>query len=883
MGMKKKLISSILMISILTSYLPVFTNFTIMPESEAAEVQTEWEYNYTGNVQTLVLPYKGIYRIEAYGAKGGTASSRVIGAKGTKVVGTVTLNKNSNLSIYVGGQNGYNGGGAGNSVYGVGGGASDIRLNGTATSNRIIVAGGGGGSTARTNYHSHGGDCYKTGVKEEYKWIGTCQCTTDHANFGGNCGHGNHSSNLCGTPIYEVTLVEYTYVACGKTESTIESYTYLNGNANPVSNGSAYQGSTGGGGGYYGGSTGNAGTSYTNTNFSDVTTTVGAREGNGYVKITLLESYPDVAVTPSTTEFTNQNIILTVTSEDKVVGLKPEPYSWEGGARTANRTYTITKNGTYSVNSINNHDYSDTASITITNIDKIDPVVNSIDQAISNNKKQTTLTIHATDTGNEDYTASGINGYAITRQNTPPAISEFQSSNQFVVNKNGVYYAWAKDKAGNISKLNGDHPSGGTTSPGSSILVKDLEINVYGNITWDDYDNSYQTRKASTMHIYRKIGENGIEEKIADFEVIPGQTTGYSYQTRECNDNGERYIFRIEEDYIEGYDPKYPGNKVTSNETQNVKIDLVNFLLLPTYTSKIEYNLIEDFRGEYLKGTKLEMVATIESDPNNKGHVGVNRSKVAYLIDEGFTIDKNNIQIIYTDGKTGKETIIDDYIMQKNNLWIEYGEGRDNPNPQDNCITKPGDKLTIKIRGEFTKTKAYNNSITLVGYLTDHVGTNTNIDLGQVTRTEKNFEVKYQKPEGRIQIHKKDSITEEALTDAEFTLYEWDGTKYIEKEILKDEDKDGIYTSEYYKWNPTTQGKYKIVETKIPENHKDTAFNMEFAMEELHEDKYTLGPDYNNANHRIAYKEREPDDLDRSYRNCRKRTIQNKSKHQQHR
>ena len=58
---------------------------------------------------------------------------------------------------------------------------------------------------------------------------------------------------------------------------------------------------------------------------------------------------------------------------------------------------------------------------------------------------------------------------------------------------------------------------------------------------------------------------------------------------------------------------------------------------------------------------------------------------------------------------------------------------------------------------------------------------------------------------------------------------------------------------------------------------------MEFAMEELHEDKYTLGPDYNNANHRIAYKEREPDDLDRSYRNCRKRTIQNKSKHQQHR
>ena len=51
--MKKKLISSLLAISILSSYLPIFTNIEIIPTSEAATPQTVWEYNFTGSEQTL--------------------------------------------------------------------------------------------------------------------------------------------------------------------------------------------------------------------------------------------------------------------------------------------------------------------------------------------------------------------------------------------------------------------------------------------------------------------------------------------------------------------------------------------------------------------------------------------------------------------------------------------------------------------------------------------------------------------------------------------------------------------------------------------------------------------------------------------------------------
>ena len=68
--MKRKIISSILVISILATYLPSITNFSIIPVSQAVNPQTEWEFNYTGDVQTLELPYKGIYKIEAYGAQG---------------------------------------------------------------------------------------------------------------------------------------------------------------------------------------------------------------------------------------------------------------------------------------------------------------------------------------------------------------------------------------------------------------------------------------------------------------------------------------------------------------------------------------------------------------------------------------------------------------------------------------------------------------------------------------------------------------------------------------------------------------------------------------------------------------------------------------------
>ncbi|MDR0591100.1 MAG: IPT/TIG domain-containing protein [Candidatus Nomurabacteria bacterium] len=119
--------------------------------------------------QTFTAPQTATYKLEVWGAQGGTGWYSTTrshpGGKGGYSVGEISLVAGEELNIFVGckGQDGfinsgvpivggYNGGGGvprmvstGNYAPGGGGGGTDIRLNGTALSDRVIVAGGGGG------------------------------------------------------------------------------------------------------------------------------------------------------------------------------------------------------------------------------------------------------------------------------------------------------------------------------------------------------------------------------------------------------------------------------------------------------------------------------------------------------------------------------------------------------------------------------------------------------------------------------------------------------------------------------------------------------------------------------------------------------------------
>ena len=87
-------------------------------------------------------PGVNLITISASGAQGAGGA----GGKGGKATGDLSVTPGQVLNIFVGGQNGYNGGGNGYAaVARNGGGASDVRMGGTALADRIIVGGGGGG------------------------------------------------------------------------------------------------------------------------------------------------------------------------------------------------------------------------------------------------------------------------------------------------------------------------------------------------------------------------------------------------------------------------------------------------------------------------------------------------------------------------------------------------------------------------------------------------------------------------------------------------------------------------------------------------------------------------------------------------------------------
>jgi len=154
----------------------------IASSSYTAIVILEYEYNYTSShqAQTFTAPKDGYYKVETWGAQGGSAkySTSYSGGLGAYTSGEIYLNQGDILYVYSGGMgsshsgtatdslsvngSGFNGGSTGkffanNSNAGGGGGATDIRVGGTSLNDRIMVAAGGGGGVSHGSAPSYSG------------------------------------------------------------------------------------------------------------------------------------------------------------------------------------------------------------------------------------------------------------------------------------------------------------------------------------------------------------------------------------------------------------------------------------------------------------------------------------------------------------------------------------------------------------------------------------------------------------------------------------------------------------------------------------------------------------------------------------------------------
>lgn len=152
--------------------------FTITPNSGSSVTCSGMFLGYTGSSQTFITSSGINRRITLIGASGGGTTLATEGPLGGMTIGNYA--GSGTMYVYVGGkggnycrntyttytcanepnegQAGWNGGGSGGNngsayqgVNAGGGGATDIRINGTALSDRIMIAGGGSG------YYNHNG------------------------------------------------------------------------------------------------------------------------------------------------------------------------------------------------------------------------------------------------------------------------------------------------------------------------------------------------------------------------------------------------------------------------------------------------------------------------------------------------------------------------------------------------------------------------------------------------------------------------------------------------------------------------------------------------------------------------------------------------------
>ena len=145
-----------------------------------------FNFDYTGGEQTFTVPVSGTYRLETWGAQGGSSNDKFKGGSGGYSAGLLSITKNTKVYINVGQggnyckttdfnnvcsvESSYNGGGSCSTlvgyyndelkyrVCGAGGGATHISLNSgllenlSSNKDKIVLVSGGGGGATIANY-----------------------------------------------------------------------------------------------------------------------------------------------------------------------------------------------------------------------------------------------------------------------------------------------------------------------------------------------------------------------------------------------------------------------------------------------------------------------------------------------------------------------------------------------------------------------------------------------------------------------------------------------------------------------------------------------------------------------------------------------------------
>ena len=249
----------------------------------------------SSGIQYWTVPVTGTYRIDAYGAQGGSIGSYT-GGLGARIRGDFSLTAGDVIHIIVG-QTGI-GAGSGS---GGGGGSFVVKSPYNTTGSILVIGGGGGGATSyvpgaingysgltgtsggtTSNPGGTGTGCSGTGAGGTDGGGGSPGCAAGGGGFIGNGVLGGHNADG-----------GVSWINGGEGGISTNSGGYTHGGFGSGGAGSPSNGYGGGGGGYSGGGgggwtslAGNGGGGGSYNNGSNTSNTAGSRSGNGQVIIT---------------------------------------------------------------------------------------------------------------------------------------------------------------------------------------------------------------------------------------------------------------------------------------------------------------------------------------------------------------------------------------------------------------------------------------------------------------------------------------------------------------------------------------------------------------------------------------------------------------------
>ncbi|MGZ3272589.1 MAG: PEPxxWA-CTERM sorting domain-containing protein [Caulobacteraceae bacterium] len=268
----------------------------------AATAANAVTFTYIGNLASFTAQTSGYYKIDAWGAQGGSPALTTLGGLGAMVGGSLHLDAGETLSILVGGQGG--GDISGNTANGGGGGTFVFTSLPTSGPELLLAAGGGGGAGW---YAGAGGPGLAGrdggGAGGGVNGLGGAAAGDRNGAAGGGAGWlGAGASGTTG--IYgEGGLIGrggWTR-GCIDVGQMLECETgpsggFGGGGGGSYNDGGGGGGYSGGGGGSFGTQGGGGGGSYIADEFSHTLAQSGVRSGNGLVTIDLIPlSVPEPA------------------------------------------------------------------------------------------------------------------------------------------------------------------------------------------------------------------------------------------------------------------------------------------------------------------------------------------------------------------------------------------------------------------------------------------------------------------------------------------------------------------------------------------------------------------------------------------------------------